>query len=79
MKGKGWFEKEEAHWSNERTMLSHVRTGLTAIALGMGVLNFLQPTNMAVYVGTVFMIIGLFFLAIGPAYYVKRKKRINQY
>jgi LPXTG-motif cell wall-anchored protein len=79
MRRELWFEKEEAHWSNERTLLSHVRTGLTAIALGLGVLNFITKSPLSLYVGTTFMLVGIFFLGLGPFYFVRRKRDINRF
>lgn len=74
-----WFEKEEAHWSNERTMLSHFRTGFAAIVAGLAMIEFFSNNTRSLYAGTAFVVLGVFFLIIGTVYYLKRKKTIEQY
>lgn len=51
--------------ANERTLLAYIRTGLTLIVSGGGIIRFIQDGKYILFFGLIFIAIGIFFLCWG--------------
>ncbi len=61
--------------SNERTLLSYVRTSLSAFILAFALFEFFNSEETR-RLGLIFFIIGVAFLFVGIVYFLWRRKRI---
>ena len=59
--------------ANERTLLAYLRTGMTFIITGVGIIRFLKDGVFIVICGSVFIITGVYFLCCGGLRYHRYK------
>ena len=71
------LEKEEALLSNERTMLSYIRTSFAALLFGFALLQFSKYDNSLTLIGSISIAIGIILLGLGLTYYEIRKRKIR--
>jgi uncharacterized membrane protein YidH (DUF202 family) len=72
------FQEEQVLLSNERTLLSYVRTSLTALVFGFALLQFAAYNSSFTTWGTVAIAAGICILIVGTIYYEIRKKKIKE-
>lgn len=68
----------QAHYSNERTFLSYVRTAASVIVLAVGFLKFFSEGGFK-FAGWVCFVLGLAILILGVFRYGQEKQRINRH
>lgn len=76
-KSKLKLEEESALLSNERTLLSYVRTTFSALILGFALIQFSNENNSMFTVGVATIIAGFVLGIIGFIEYNMYKKRIH--
>ena len=59
--------------ANERTLLAYIRTGMTFIISGAGIIRFIQDGNYILITGLIMIVIGVFFLFWGTYRYRRYK------
>jgi putative membrane protein len=70
------LEKLQAHYANERTLLSYVRTSASVLVLAVALLRFFDNRTIS-YLGWVTLIAGIVILIVGLQRYSQERKRIN--
>lgn len=70
------FSKERTLWANERTMLSYIRTALAAFLFGIALIKIFDGTQLALFTGIGFLLLGLFFFIAGFVYFHDRRQNI---
>ncbi|HYC79773.1 MAG TPA: DUF202 domain-containing protein [Candidatus Binatia bacterium] len=70
------LEKLQAHYSNERTLLSYTRTAASVLVLAVALLRFFDNRNV-IYLGWLCLGIGLVIQGVGVVRYFQERKRIN--
>ena len=74
------LSKERTIWANEQSTLAYVRTGFSALLLGIGLMGLIKLVGTSkplVYSGVISIILGLFFIVAGLIYYPIRNKLIK--
>jgi uncharacterized membrane protein YidH (DUF202 family) len=70
------LDKLQAHYSNERTLLSYIRTSASVLVLAVALLRFFTERTV-ITLGWVSLAIGIVILAIGLQRYYVERARIN--
>jgi len=75
--------QERSALANERTFSAWIRTGLTAVAAGLGIAKLIPITNLnwlTVLIGVLFVLAGIliFFLAIWRYYSAGKELRLRK-
>ena len=71
------YKKLEVLLSNERTLLSYIRTAASVLVLAIGLYKFFED-KYAHYIGHTCVIIGLGIIGLGMYRYSQLKKRVVQ-
>lgn len=74
---KSKFILEQTLLSNERTMLSYVRTAFAALILGFALIQFAPDSLALTRVGAASIAAGILLIGIGLIHYSIEKKRIQ--
>ena len=72
--------EERTVWTNEQTTLAYIRTGFSALLLGIGILGLIKlssPYKYLVYGGVISLTLGIIFIILGLIYYPMRNKKIK--
>lgn len=70
------LKKMEALYSNERTLLSYIRTAASVLVLAVALLRFFESDSI-LFLGWVTVAIGAFILLLGIIRYFQERKRIH--
>ncbi len=77
MQDKEKLEKLKAYYSNERTLLSYIRTSTSVLVLAVALLKFFNAKYI-VYLGFFILSIGILILILGIHRYFQEKSTIRQ-
>lgn len=69
---------DRTHLANERTLLAYLRTGMTLIIAGFSLINFFRG-NVYMWVGVLFVPLGVATVVAGWFRYRVRVRHIEQY
>ncbi|SNR67007.1 DUF202 domain-containing protein [Hymenobacter mucosus] len=69
---------ERTHLANERTVLAYVRTGMALVVAGFSLINFFRD-YLYVWVGVVFVPVGIGITVAGWFRYRAKRVRIKNY
>ncbi|HYE22496.1 MAG TPA: DUF202 domain-containing protein [Verrucomicrobiae bacterium] len=72
------LEKLQAHYSNERTLLSYIRTSASVLVLAVALLRFFESKTI-IYLGWASLAAGSFIMIVGLQRYLQERKRINKH
>ena len=70
------FSLDRTLLANERTLLAYIRTAFSAFLLAVVLLKFLDG-GFINYLGIFFFALSFIFIAVGVAYYIFRKKTLE--
>jgi len=70
------LNKLEAYLSNERTLLSYIRTAASAAVLAVAMFKFFE-SKIIIYVGFGILVISLLVFILGLYRYFQQRKRIT--
>jgi putative membrane protein len=66
----------QAHYSNERTFLSYIRTSTSVLVLAVALMRFFD-NKAVIFLGWFTLAIGIVILAVGLKRYMAEKNRIR--
>ncbi|GAB3835931.1 YidH family protein [Hymenobacter jeollabukensis] len=68
---------ERTRLANERTVLAYLRTGMALVLAGFSLVNFFRE-NIYVWVGVLFVPLGLGIVTLGWLRFLAKRRRIRQ-
>jgi putative membrane protein len=71
------LKKLEAYLSNERTLLSYIRTASTVIVLAVAMFKFFE-SKIIIQLGFAVLIIGLIIFVLGIYRFIQQRRRIRK-
>ena len=69
---------ERTRLANERTFLAYIRTAMALVLAGFSLMNFFRE-NFYVWVGVIFIPLGIAAGIIGVIKYIKKRQTINSH
>ncbi|MCC3159908.1 DUF202 domain-containing protein [Hymenobacter sp. 15J16-1T3B] len=68
---------ERTRLANERTVLAYLRTGMALVVAGFSLVNFFRA-HLYVWVGVLFVPLGLGIVALGWVRFLAKRRHIRQ-
>lgn len=72
------LDKTRTHYSNERTLLSYVRTSMSVLVLAVAMMRFFENRSV-IYTGWVLLGAGIFILLLGAYRFWQEREHIKKY
>ena len=74
---RDWLAVDRTELANERTFLAYIRTSLTAIIVGVGLIGYFE-TGIYANFGILLVPIGLILLFIGTYRFITKRKNLEK-
>jgi putative membrane protein len=71
------FSHERTHLARERTILAHIRTGVSSFIFGTVLIGFFKTELLAFIIGSGAILLGVFFFVSGWLSYIRSNSRIH--
>ena len=74
---RDYLALDRTELANSRTLLAYIRTAVAVFAAGIGMMEFIENSVIAV-IGVVFMAVSPFVAVIGVICYIRMKSRLSK-
>ncbi|ODR79721.1 hypothetical protein BG842_15035 [Haladaptatus sp. W1] len=69
--------REQTHLARERTILAHIRTGISMFIFGTVIVGFFSDKDFATELGSIAIAVGMLFFLGGWISYARSNRRIR--